>query len=285
MGAAFLGYMLLDPATLSLKLLFETFIEDRTTLAGHIPGFMIFCYAFLLPFMIYGVLRVRNRLVLCWLIIILLPGIWPIIYPSLCPPLWFRWIIFMVYPMCIYSIEGIYALLPKGSSSKVPKTIALAYLCFIGVTAGYYLAADPEYAFPYFADYNPYKAYIQSSMLQSTIPLKDIEPTIQATKWLSENAHGLIVLHEAFYPWAMRCGCLIEKPIVIRERDLSKPDRMNFADALIKIVNKASNGNREIYTIWWANGKGWYNVLSLPSEFQLVKSFGDIGVYVFRAQK
>jgi len=79
-------------------------------------------------------------------------------------------------------------------------------------------------------------------MLQSTIPLKDIEPTIQAAKWLSENAHGLIVLHEAFYPWAMRCGCSIGKPMVIRERDLSKPDRMNFADVLIKIAKSTPSG-------------------------------------------
>jgi hypothetical protein len=57
---------------------------------------------------------------------------------------------------------------------------------------------------------------------------------------------------------------------------------MNFADALMEIASKTSNDNHEIYTIWWANGKGWYNVPSLPSRFQLVKSFGDIGVYVFR---
>jgi hypothetical protein len=281
-GAASLGYMFLDLATLSLKLPFETFVEDRATLAGHIIGFIIFCYAFLLPFMLYGIVRVRNRLVFGWLIIALIPGMWPIIYPSLCPPLWFRWIIFMAYPACIYSTEGVYTLLSRGGGSKAPRIIALAYLCFIGLTAGYYLAADPEHAFPYFADYNPYKAYIQSSMLQSTIPLKDIESTIQAAKWLSENAHGLIVLHEAFYPWAMRCGCLAERLVVVRERDLSKPDRMNFADALMEIVSKTSNDNHEIYTIWWANGKGWYNVPSLPSRFQLVKSFGDIGIYVFR---
>ncbi len=281
-GAASLGYMLFDPATLSLKLPLESFIEDRVTLAGHIVGFIIFCYAFLLPFMLYGIARVRNRLVLAWLIIVLLLGIWPIIYPSLCPPLWFRWIIFMAYPACIYTTEGVYALLSKGGSSKAPKAIALAYLCFIGIIASYYLAADPEHAFPYFADYNPYKAYIQSSMLQSTIPLRDIEPTTQAAKWLSENADGLIVLHEAFYPWAMRSGYLTDKPMVIRERDLSKPHRATFADALIEIANKASDNAREIYTIWWANGKGWYNVPRLPSEFQLLKSFGDIGVYAFR---
>lgn len=282
MGAAFLGYMFLDPATLSLKLPFETFTEDRAILAGHILGFIIFCYAFLLPFMLYGIAKVRNRLVLGWLIISLIPGLWPMIYPSLCPPLWFRWIIFMVYPTCIYSTEGVYTLLSRGGGSKV---LALVYLCFIGITAGYYLIADPEHAFPYFADYNPYKAYIQSSMLQSTMPLRDIGPTIQAANWLSENAHGIIVLHEAFYPWAIRCKCLTDKLMVIRERDLSKPDRMNFADALIEVANKASHESYEIYTIWWTNGKGWYNVPTLPSEFQLVKSFGDIGVYVFRGQK
>jgi len=278
-GAASLGYMLFDPATLSFKLPLESFIEDRVTLASHIVGFIVFCYAFLLPFMLYGIARVRNRLILLWLMIPLLLGIWPIVYPSLCPPLWFRWIIFMAYPACIYSTEGVHALFSKGDGSKA---IALAYLCFIGITAGYYLVADPEHAFPYFADYNPYKAYIQSSMLQSTIPLRDIESTIQAAKWLSENADGLIVLHEAFYPWAMRSGYLTDKPIVIRERDLSKPYRETFADALIEIANKASDNTQKIYTIWWANGKGWYNVPSLPSEFQLVKSFGDIGVYVFR---
>ena len=286
MGVAFLGYMLLDLATLSLKLPFETFIEDRITLAGYILGFIIFCYIFLLPFILYGITKVRNRLVLSWLIVALLPGIWPIIYPSLCPPLWFRWLIFMVYPTCIYSTEVIYVLLSRRGSSKAPKAIALAYFCLVGILSGYYLAADPEYAFPYFADYNPYKTYIQSSMLQSTIPLRDIESTIQAANWLSENAHGLIVLHEAFYPWAMRCGCLTDKKLrIIRERDLTKPDRRNFADALIKIANETSKGSREVYTIWWTNGKGWYNVPSLPNEFQLVKSFGNIGVYVFRRQK
>lgn len=274
----FLGFMLFDPATRVLKIPFESFSEDRALLAGHILGFIAYSYGLLAPFALYGVIKLRNRLIYYWLASMLLLSTWPIIYPEVAPPLWFRWAIFMVYPVSILFIEGFHGIF-SSSSSKAAKVILALYLSFIVFTGAWYLVADPEHAFMYHSDYNPYKVYIQSSMLQSTIPIEDVEPSLQAIKWLSENANGLIIFHEAFYPWAVICDCLPEKYVVIRERDLSRPERPSFAEALKEIIEKAGGDELQIYTVWWASGKGWYNVSQLPGNFKLEKSFGNIGVY------
>jgi len=275
---AFLGFILFDPAAKVLRIPFESFSEDRALLAGHIFGFIAYSYCPLAPFALYGLVKLRNRLVYCWLASMLLLSTWPVICPEVAPPLWFRWAIFMVYPVSILFIEGVHRIFSH-SPPKVIKVILTLYLSFIVFTGVWYLVADPEHAFMYYSDYNPYKAYVQSSMLQSTIPIEDIEPSTQAIKWLSENANGLVIFHEAFYPWAIICDCLPEKYIVIRERNLSKPKRPSFADALNEIIEKAKNDKSQIYTVWWASSKGWYNVLQLPANFKLEKSFGNIGIY------
>ncbi|MCX8171430.1 MAG: hypothetical protein N3E47_05605 [Candidatus Bathyarchaeota archaeon] len=263
-----------------LKLPLERFAEDRLTLAIHIFGFILYSYGFLVPFIIYGVMKIKNRLIYSWIFFTLLLGIWPMIYPPAAPPLWFRWIIFMVYPLAIFSTEGFSNLLFVGSRSKKGvRIITMIYLSFIIFMSSYYIVASPEHAFPYFSDYNPYKVYIQSSMLQSTIPIEDIEPSMQAIKWISKNAHGLVVFHEAFYPWAVICDCLPEKYIIVREYDLSSPERVTFVDVLGEIIMKVEKGSQQVYTIWWTNGKGWYNVPRLPNNFKLEKSFKNIGVY------
>ena len=156
-------------------------------------------------------------------------------------------------------------------------------MAFIALSAGYYLAAPPEKAFPYFSDYNPYKAYIQSSMLQSTIPVSDIDDVMYSLDWISENAGGecVLILHEAFYPWSLlrgEVGCGI---VLVRERNLSNPVRGTFADELTKISEGLADDGKAVYTIWWIEGKGWYNVPSLPSSFRQLASYGNIAVYAY----
>lgn len=55
-------------------------------------------------------------------------------------------------------------------------------------------------------------------------------------------------------------------------------------------MNNASSaaltaGNNTVYTVWWANGKGWYDIPSLPSNYKEVYRSGDMAVYVFVDRK
>ena len=283
--SAFIAYMLYDPETGFIRLPLERYGESWPVLAQFILGFLVYCYAFLLPFALYGALKVRNRHVHYWAASALLIGLWPLLYPQASPPLWFRWIIFMVYPMSIYFAEGVYsAFAPcKKDAPKPLKIVAGILMAFIALSAGCYLAAPPEKAFPYFSDYNPYKAYIQSSMLQSTIPISDIDDVMYSLDWISENAGGecVLILHEAFYPWSLlrgEVGCGI---VLVRERNLSNPVRGTFADELTKISERLADDGKAVYTIWWVEGKGWYNVPSLPSCFKQLVSYGHIAVYTY----
>lgn len=275
-----LCYMIFDPFSKELRLSLERFDESRYSIAQHVLGFLLYSYSFLIPFTLYGLIKLRNRIIYSWLCFTFLISIWPIIYPQASPPFWFRWAIFTVYPILMLFVEGFHRAL-SCVASKGAKTVIVLYISFIIFTGTWYLVADPEHAFPYFSDYNPYKAYIQTSMIQSTIPIKDIEPTMKAIRWLLEYSNGTIVLHEAFYPWATLYEKVPRKTILVSERDLSKIYRRTFADALTEI-SKKTNGDNEIYTIWWIEGKGWYNVPSLPNSFIPVISFDNICIYKLR---
>ena len=283
--SVFFIYMLYDPKIGFIKLPLERYSESWPMLAQFILGFLVYCYAFLSPFALYGALKVRNRFVHYWTASVLIIGLWPLIYPLATPPLWFRWIIFLVYPMSIYFTEGIYCTLTskKEDSPRSVKIFAGILIAFIILSAGCYLVAPPEKAFPYFSDYNPYKAYIQSSMLQSTIPISDIDDVMAALDWISENADGecMLVLHEAFYPWSLLRGRVKCEVMRVPECDLTKPVKKTFADQLVKISRKFADNGKAVYTIWWVKGKGWYNVPSLPSCFKQLVSYGHIAVYTY----
>ena len=283
--SAILANMLYDPGTHVVRLPLEGLRGDWFTLARFILGFLAYCYIFLLPFSIYGALKVRNKCVHYWSISTLFIGsLWPLLNPQFSPPLWYRWIIFAVYPMSIYFVEGIYQTLTSRTNiPKVVKVLAGALVAFIALSAVWYLVAPPEDAFPYFSSYNPYKAYIQSSMLQSTIPIDDIDDVLASLDWISENAAGecVLVLHEAFYPWSLLRGRGRCKVMRIVERNLSSPIRKTFADELTKLSREVSENGEAVYTIWWVDGKGWYNVPSLPNSFKLLTSYGDIAIYTY----
>ncbi|MEM1948048.1 MAG: hypothetical protein QW240_04850 [Candidatus Caldarchaeum sp.] len=254
----------------------ESFDEEKFSLALYIFGFILYCYSFVLPVIPFGVRRIRSHHVHSWMIMAFIIGVWPTIYPDSAPLLWFRWIIFMVYPIMFYFVEGVYAVLREKRRNFV--VLVAVSLTMIIVSAGYYLTTGPYNAFPYFSHFNPYKSYIQSSMLQSGIPLDDIPPTLQALEWLSKNAKGVVVLHESFHAWTILCDCKIDNLIVVKERRLTSPNRNNFAEILVRMTQKTEE---KVYTIWWLNGHGWYNVYTLPREFYLEIAFEDIAVYVY----
>ena len=283
--SAIFANMLYDPGTHVVRLPLEGLRGDWFTLARFILGFLAYCYILLLPFSIYGALKVGNKCVHYWSISTLFIGsLWPLLNPQSSPPVWYRWIIFAVYPMSIYFVEGIYrTLTSKRNPPKAVKVFAGALVAFIALSAGWYLVTPPEDAFPYFSSYNPYKAYIQSSMLQSTIPIDDIDDALASIDWVSKNAAGkcVLVLHEAFYPWSLLEGSTRCEIIHVREKNLCSPVRKTFAEELTTLSKEISKSGKAIYTIWWVDGKGWYNVPSLPSSFKQIVSHGDITVYAY----
>jgi len=208
--------------------------------------------------------------------------------PQASTVLWWRWAIFLVYPLLLYSAHGFSKVMGHRARRRVT-TLALrtsftALLMVTTVLSGYYLASPPEQAHRYFGEWNHYLVYIQSSMLQNSLPLKDTRYAVEAIGWLNANMNdtSVLVAHEAFYNWAalyLNHGGGIA---FVGEKNLSRPQREDTAEALVAAARQAQARGRAAYTIWWVSGKGWYNMPSLPQGFEEIRSFGDIAVYAYQ---
>jgi len=273
------------PTELGANVLIEVFKVDAITMATHVFGFLIYSFAFLVPLAAYGARRVGSGVVHSWFGISLALAIWPVAFP-LAPAFWFRWAMFMVYPLAIYFTGGLCDLfsLAGGRSVVALKATAVLLILSLSVLSGYYIAAAPENSHPYFSDLNPYKTYIQSSMLQNTIPLEDVDSTIAALSWLEDrtNEHSVLILHEAFYAWALLYTHSPTSIILVREnKPLSAVTREPALGMLMDESSLVAENGYQVYTIWWANGKGWYMIPELPNQFSLLMQFGNIGAYAY----
>ena len=112
--------------------------------------------------------------------------------------------------------------------------------------------------------------YFPSSMQQNTIPLEDVEGTINCLEWLNTNMseNSCLLAHHAFVSWA--------------QLHLNKNHTIvYYAMNLTKAVEVAqANGLREIYLIWWYPGIGWYPSIRIPENFKLTYGNGRIGIYL-----
>jgi hypothetical protein len=108
-------------------------------------------------------------------------------------------------------------------------------------------------------------------MLQNTVPIYDCPDVENAVNWVKDNMNGsdALLAHRAFYGWAL--SRIDEKQVILYEYD-------NPADAA---ASNSTLGYSHLYLIWWVNGKGWYNLPSVPPVFSEAYRSGSIAVYVY----
>ena len=259
---------------------------------SHVFGFLLYSFGFLIPLAAYGAFKERSRLLGAFIGVPLALAIWPIVLPSVSPNFWFRWAMMMVYPIMIYFTAGLQALFKvrgRNHLNVVAKAIVVLIVLLMSISSAYYLVATPQNAHPYFSNLNPYKEYVQSSMLQNSLPITDVSPTLHALQWIQTHASGksALVLHEAFYAWAVLEG--IDRNrfniVVVREACLSCPDRESALDRMSDESSRLANSGCDVYTIWWVNGQGWYNIPSLPSAFKPIQNWDNIAVYLYQGSQ
>lgn len=152
------------------------------------------------------------------------------------------------------------------------------------VMSSYYLIRLPEHQVKYFGEWNNYKQFIQTSMLQNSVSLSDTPHVVEAMNWLEGKVAGtnsVLVVHEAMDNWAR---ILIRGVEIIRvyEVELSSQVRENVATRLVRLAEEKAENGSEVYTVWWVDGKGWYGMPELPPQFNDIQSFGNIGVFQYR---
>ena len=114
--------------------------------------------------------------------------------------------------------------------------------------------------------------YVPPTMLQNTVPLQDVEGTVEVMEWLNGRTKdgSSVLVHQAFMSWAR---LYLDKKNVIVSYAMDVEGALNVA---------SKHGFDPVYLIWWNENIGWYSSLTVPEYFAPI--FGSGRISVFQAQ-
>ena len=115
-----------------------------------------------------------------------------------------------------------------------------------------------------------FKYALPTSMMQNTIPKEEIPNAVgllARAKEFTEN-RGKIIANRVFLSYVILEGVPEHKVVFTYTESTLSPEEFV----------KELNGS-EAYTIWWAPGKGWHGVKSLPECFDLIEIKGRLALY------
>ncbi|MEM3871156.1 MAG: hypothetical protein QXE05_01130 [Nitrososphaeria archaeon] len=242
------------------------------------------------PIIILGLRKYKHNTDILYLSLICLLFIYMPVYSPSAPYAghWYRWALLLACPIFFYSVEGLDLLWNVGDKTckklKIGHILAVTILVVNFLMTICYVTILPESQILYFGEWNNYKQFIPTSMLQNSVSLRDTPNVIEALTWIESNFNHdkvTLVLHEAMDNWAgITIGETIEH-IRIDEVIISSPIRKNTSERLLEVAETEYVKGKDVYTIWWVAGKGWYNMPKLPEQFIEIKHFNNIAVYKY----
>jgi hypothetical protein len=234
-------------------------------------GFILYCFVPLLPLALLSVRRFKNLQMRSWVILVLIAALTPIVSPSD-----MRLLMLLTYPLAFYVTEGLSRLkLVNWKRFRVTLLrVGVVYLVVMtAVLSLGFMLMPPSAPFPYFNSnvINGYVYQIPTSMLQNTISISDCHDTTNVLQWLKNNMTGNSVLltHRVFYGWALT---------TFKSDQVLPYEYGNPADAATTGIQE---GYKQIYLIWWINGKGWEGQPTVPVSFHEIYQSGSMAIYQY----
>jgi hypothetical protein len=179
-----------------------------------------------------------------------------------------RWTLTMAFPVAVYATEGFSSIRTGLMAQRTSlRNIGLFSIILIAVLGGAYVALPASHAFPY------YRYMVPTSMLQSTIPLEQSQDVIASFDWLSTHARSdaALLVHDAMYGWAREYYKGLT-PIVTAGNPGTLHGGLQHCFQL---------GFSIVYTVWWADGSGWYGEPKVPQGFVMIHQVRHFGVFVW----
>jgi len=246
-------------------------------LASHIFSLFSVLYLLCLPLVFVGFFR--NDLLDGWTSLILVGSFSALVIPFCALDLWNRWMFMLVYPFTLYVVNGIVKVSDSQGGAVNPnwkwlgwmkiskRTMFAILLCgvLLGTTFMMVTYADAGLI------YTPTTiSYIPSTMLHNTVPLRDVDDTVEVMQWLNRrmNNSSVVLIHHAFLSWA---DLYLDKahPIVYYVKDLKTALNVAF-----------DHDFDSVYLVWWNENVGWYD-LTVPEYFVSVFCSGRISAFKY----
>jgi hypothetical protein len=231
-------------------------------LAGTV-GFLVFCYFLFLPFVYYGVKRLRVSELRVWILWCLIAMWFPVAAPDEFFPMSYRWVLLLVFPLAFFVVEAF-----DHISRKLVKWVWGGALVSLSLSFVLLPAAS---ALPFFG---VFPNYIPSSMLQNSVPSSDCEDVVRVLCWYSQNveANDVLIVHDAFNGWAV---LYLNDSCRVVNYGYENPQRVAW--------RLTADGFEHVFVIWWVPGIGWHGLSSLPSHFSEVFRSNRIALYKYNS--
>jgi hypothetical protein len=248
-------------------------------------GFFFYCYLPLLALSIIGIRYFRDIRLNSWTLWISFILFIPLLFPSTLGLGGHRWTFLLVYPLAFLVMEALDRLKPRTSS--IGKYLAFGGILLLFITqitslSVGFMVKSPDGPLSYFdpQQYNQYPYYIQSSMLQNTMPIEHISDFTKAIAWLDANYHNsTFVLPNQLYGLAL---IMVKNPVKIVNMGELTPFNPSGKQGLSsKCLEALQSGSSHVYTVWWAPNFSWYGISFPLKGFVEEQRFGTFSVYAF----
>jgi hypothetical protein len=248
-------------------------------LFSHVFSLFVLLFALVLPLVLVGFFR--NKLLVFWSGLLLVGGFGAVVMPWFAPDMWSRWMLMLVYPFTFYVVNGIGKVWHAGGSCARPIWARLNWLRISKRVAESLLVVSSCLGFVFMACPMLYGRfglvglpttvnYVPSSMQSNTLPLIDVDSTVNALKWINNrmNSSSAFLAQDAFYDWSKLC--LDNKNTIVYFKN----------DFRTAIATANVHGFDTLYFIWWNTDIGWYGITT-PSSFVQLMSYDRISVYLY----
>ncbi len=141
----------------------------------------------------------------------------------------------------------------------------MTFLTVVAVLAVTFVALPPQNTFPYYTD-SRITVYLQTSMLQNTVPVGDSPDILAAIEWLHDMQFNdsVVVAHASFIGWVR---LYLENMKVYGFSDPSEVNGGNFS------------AYKHVFLVYWAVEQGWFKSSLLPTRMVEIHKSGNIAVY------
>jgi hypothetical protein len=256
-------FFLTNYLSLSGSIQYPTYLD----LFSHVLSLFVVLYLVCLPLVFVGFFR--DRILDSWTLFLLVGAFSSLIVPLFALDLWDRWMFLLVYPFTFYAVNGIGRVLESKSGVAFPKLRWIGWMKvsrkFVGVILFLTILFGALLMTAKFSDNGVFSIpatgiYLPSTMLQNTVPLRDVESVVETMDWLNEHmtTGSGVLLHPAFFSWGKLC---LDKENVI----------VNYvADVEGALSEALENGLDPVYLVWWGENVGWYRSIVVPGYFMRV---------------
>ena len=171
------------------------------------------------------------------------------------------------FPLAMFSGAAI----KRFGTNRVFRVLIGVALVFLTTNAATYLISSPLSPNGYMALGQPFRYYIPTGYLQSTVPVsyqKDLLELLTISM-SSLPRDSNLYLPRQFYGLALTVPNL---------RSLTLVDLGEANPWIASPFDSIASGNSS-FTIWFVNGSNWYGISSLPLNFEALQTQGQFALY------